>query len=233
MQESQWIREWAPLVADDKTDGGSQTLARGLRALEIVGTAESSMTVARLGEELDIHRSMAYRLVKTLELHGFIDRHASGELTLGVKLATLARSVAKTLQEAAAPELADLAARFEMTAFLATYDGDSVVTLSSSEPQNVETTVAKRPGSRHSIDRGAPGKVVRSQLDPARFPPQSFEFSQDEVIPGVASIAVPLAISGNSPAALAVIFLPQPIDREEIASALAEAAARIRRALGR
>ena len=214
-------------MSAQKEDAGSQTLARGLTALEVIGAAESPMSVAQLCQKLGIHRSMAYRLVKTLEQFGFVERDSAGGLTLGAKLATLARGVAKTLQEAAAPELAALAAKFEMTAFLAVLDGDDVVTLSSAEPPNAETTVAKRPGSRHSMDKGAPGKVVRSQVNPTEFPPAPFELSQDEVIPGVASIAVPLVIPGSQPAALAVIYLPQQVDRDDIVKGLTAAAKRI------
>jgi DNA-binding IclR family transcriptional regulator len=214
-------------MSAQKEDAGSQTLARGLTALEVIGSSDAPMSVAQLCQELGIHRSMAYRLVKTLEQFGFVERDAAGGLTLGAKLATLARGVAKSLQEAAAPELAALAARFEMTAFLAVLDGDDVVTLSSAEPPNAETTVAKRPGSRHSMDKGAPGKVVRSQVNPSEFPPAPFEVSQDEVIPGVASIAVPLIVPGTQPAALAVIYLPQQVDRDVIVNSLTASAKRI------
>lgn len=219
-------------MSAEKIDAGSQTLARGLNALEIIGAADAPMSVAELCSRLGIHRSMAYRLVKTLEQHGFVERDPAGGLTLGAKLSTLARGVARSLQEAAAPELTALAAKLEMTTFLATLDGDEVVTLSSAEPPNAETTVAKRPGSRHSIDKGAPGKVVRSQLSPKTHPPKPFEFSQDEVLPGVASIAVPLIVPGNKPAALAVIFLPQRVNSEQIADVLAAAAQRIVSAVG-
>lgn len=213
-------------------DAGSQTLARGLRAIEVIGASNAPLSVSALCQELGIHRSMGYRLVKTLETYGFVERDVAGGLRLGGKVATLARSIAKTLQEAAAPELTALAAELHMTAFLATLDGDSVVTLSSAEPQSVETTVAKRPGGRHSLNQGAPGKVVRSQVDPATYPPQLFEISQDEVIPGVASVAVPLVVPGNKPAALAVVYLPQAIDVAHIATALSAAAARIVATLG-
>lgn len=213
-------------------DPGSQTLSRGLRALEIIGESDVPLSVAALSQELGIHRSMGYRLVKTLEQHGFVERLASGGLELGIKLSALARGVAKTLQAAAAPELAAVAEQLGMTAFLVTYDGEAAVTLSSAEPQNAETTVAKKPGSRHSIDRGAPGRVIRSQVNPGEYPPQRFEFSHDEVLQGIASIAVPLIVSGSQPAAIAVLYLPQEVDQEHIAQVLAAAAGRIVAAAG-
>ena len=219
-------------MSTDKSDAGSQTLSRGLTALEIIGESDAPLSVAELCARLGIHRSMAYRLVKTLEQRGFVYRDATGGLVLGTKLATLARSVAKGLQEAAAPELAAIAAELEMTAMLVTFDGESAVTLSTAEPQKAETTVARKPGSRHAIDRGAPGRVLRSQVDPATYPPCDFEFSQDEVLPGVAAVAVPLVIAGNQPAALAVLYFPREVDVAHIAAVLMASAERIGAAVG-
>jgi DNA-binding IclR family transcriptional regulator len=219
-------------MSSEQIDGGSQTLSRGLTALELIGSADAPLSVADLCAQLGIHRSMAYRLVKTLEQRGFVYRDASGGLVLGTKIATLARSVAKGLQEAAAPELAAIAAELEMTAMLVTFDGESAVTLSTAEPQKLETTVARKPGSRHSIDRGAPGRVLRSQVDPTTYPPRDFEFSQDEVLPGVAAVAVPLVIAGYQPVALAVLYFPREVDLAHIADVLMASADRIGAVVG-
>ena len=105
-----------------QADGGSQTLARGLAALEIIGHAAEPISVATLSQQLGIHRSMAYRLVKTLEQSGFVARATVGGLVLGPKLATLARGVSKDLRSAAAPELAAIAEALEMTAFCIRFD---------------------------------------------------------------------------------------------------------------
>lgn len=214
-------------MSEEKIDAGSQTLARGLAAIEIIGASDEPLSVAQLCVKLNIHRSMAYRLVKTLEQYGFVERDLSGGLVLGTKMATLARGVAKSLQSAAAPELEAIAELLQMTAMLVTFDGESAVTLSTAEPQRAGTTVARKPGSRHSIDKGAPGRVLRSQVDPAHFAPQKFEFSQDEVLPGVAAVAVPLVIPGSAPAALAVLYFPREVDVTHIADVLAAAAGRI------
>ena len=210
-----------------KAEGGSQTLARGLRALEIIGSASEPISVAALSQQLDIHRSMGYRLVKTLEQCGFVERDADGGLIIGTKLAILARRVAKDLLSAAAPELAAIAEQLEMTAFLVTYDGEFAVTLSSAEPKNLETTLGKKPGSRHAIGQGAPGKVIQSLLNPKKFPLQPFEMSENEVIHGIASIAVPLHLSSGQPAAIAVLYLPHKVNKAKVAKALTSAASRI------
>jgi DNA-binding IclR family transcriptional regulator len=175
---------------------------------------------------------MAYRLVKTLEQSGFVERAADGGLVLGGKMAILARGVAKDLRSAAAPELAAIAEALEMTAFLVTYDGEFAVTLSSAEPKNLETTLGKKPGSRHAIGQGAPGKVIQSLLNPKKFPLQPFEVSQNEVIQGIASIAVPLHLGSGQPAAIAVLYLPQVVNAKKVAKVLAAAASRITAAMG-
>lgn len=217
--------------SSSQTESGSQTLARGLSALALIAEEDAPLSVAELARRLGIHRSMAYRLVKTLEQHGFVERLSTGELELGARLASLARGVAKNLQSAAAPELAVLADDLRMTAFLVIYDGQAAVTLSNAEPRRAETTVAQRPGSRHSIDQGAPGRVIRSQLQPEEHPPKRFEYSHDEVLPGLSSIAVPLPLPQGRAAAIAVLYLPRPVDQERIADALALAANRIRASL--
>jgi DNA-binding IclR family transcriptional regulator len=210
-----------------KADPGSQTLARGLAALEIIGSAPEPLSVAALSQQLKIHRSMGYRLVKTLEQSGFVERGAEGGLILGSKLAILARGVAKDLRSAAAPELAAIAEALEMTAFLVAYDGESAVTLSSAEPKNLETTLGKKPGSRHAIGQGAPGKVIQSLLKPKKFPPQPFEVSH-----GIASIAVPLHLTSGQPAAIAVLYLPHDVNEASVAKVLTSAASRICAVMG-
>jgi DNA-binding IclR family transcriptional regulator len=215
-----------------KADGGSQTLARGLLALEIIGSSVTPIGVAALSQQLQIHRSMGYRLVKTLEQSGFVERDATGGLILGAKMAILARGVAKDLLSAATPELAAIAEALEMTAFLVTYDGEAAVTLSSAQPKNLETTLGKKPGSRHAIGQGAPGKVIQSMLNPKKFPPQPFEVSENEVIQGIASIAVPLHLASGQPAAIAVLYLPHDVKVAKVAKVLSSAANRITAMMG-
>lgn len=210
-----------------KREGGSQTLSRGLTALSLIANEPNPMSVSTLAGRLGIHRSMAYRLVATLEQHGLVSRDPVGNLELGLNLVTLARGVAKNLQSISEQELAAVADELHMTAFVSVLDGDEAVTLNSVVPRAADITVAHRPGSRHSIHAGAPGRVIRSQRDAVAFPPLAYESSHDEVLPGLASIAVPLRLNGHGPAAVAVVFPPQSIDEPRIVEALSAAARRI------
>lgn len=212
-------------------ESGSQTLARGLTALALIGEAPAPISIPDVASHLGIHRSMAYRLVRTLEQLGFVTRTADGRLVIGARVVALSRGVARDLRTAAGPELARLADDLGMTAFLVTYDGDQAVTLASVEPQHADATVGQRPGSRHPVDRAAPGRVIRSQLDPDTHPPKRYERSHDEVIPGLSSIAVPLATPSQAPAALAVLYPTHDVETASIVDALEAAAHRIERML--
>lgn len=218
--------------AANPSKDGSQTLARGLAALSLIGEEPAPLSVAELSARLGIHRSMAYRLVRTLEQHGYVARNAAGELELGVRVAALARNVAKDLQSASLPELTAVADALGMTAFLVSFDGEAAVTLFSAEPRQVDAAVAQRPGSRHPIGRGAPGRVLQSQLDPRGYPPKPYEFSQDEIFPGLSSVALPLRTRDGRPASLAVVYLSRDGDVGDVATRLAGSVIHIERALG-
>ncbi len=222
---------------------GSQTLSRGLRALEILADADSPMTITELAEGLGVHRSNAYRILRTLEQHRFVVRDAAGRIRLGPKLTVLARGVAPMLHTAATPTVSELAYALGMTVFVTVLDADEVVTLVSVEPSNVSATIARNPGVRHPVDRGAPGHAIEAILTPAERPAafgspdpseaaldarrEGFAISRNEVIDGVTAIAVPLRIEGEPPAALAVVHFNLPESVDEVVTALKDAADRI------
>jgi DNA-binding IclR family transcriptional regulator len=142
------------------------------------------------------------------------------------------------------PELARLANEVGMTAFLTVLMEDDVVTLVSAEPNRGAGLVAQRPGSRHRLDVGAPGAVIRAQLSDEELlrlgvdRPDLDEssgahwVSRDEVIPGLQSIAVPLVVPGEPPAAVAVVHLSgADVDHEAVAGHMLGAADAISAAL--
>lgn len=125
--------------------------------LEVLAEAGKPLTIAELATILDVHRSIAYRILRTLEDHRLVKRGPDGACELDVGLASLARAVSRDLHSAALPELAVLANEVGMTAFIVVPDGDECVTLTSVEPRHSVAAVTWRPGARHAIDRGRPG----------------------------------------------------------------------------
>jgi DNA-binding IclR family transcriptional regulator len=228
------------------TDAGgpqphSQTLSRGIRVLETLADSAKPLTIAQLATAIDVHRSIAYRILRTLEDHGLVGRDATGAFALAPKMATLALGVERDLQSAALPELTALAGDLALTAFLVVLDNLECVTLASVEPRTGGATVAQRPGTRHLLGVGAPGIAIQSLLTDAELERRGvtrrplvdgFATSHDEVIPGLRSVAVALRAAGIPPAAVAVVFVSSPYDEHEIGARLAVAAATIGRDLG-
>lgn len=224
---------------------GSQTLARGLRALDVLADTRTPMSIAELADHLGVHRSNAYRLLRTLEEHRFVVRDDAGLIRLGPRIASLARGVSPALQTSALPALTELANDLGMTAFVAVLDGAEVTTLVSVEPSRAGASLAQRPGSRHPLSQGAPGHAIEAELaeaDRARllggteFSPGAastqrlgYALSQNEVVPGLTSVAVPLTLAGEPPAALAIVTIGTPDDLPRVAERLHEAVARITR----
>lgn len=227
-----------------KPAAGSQTLSRGIRVMEVLAEADGPLSIAELCDVLGLHRSIVYRLLRTLEEHGLVVRDAAGAVRLGPGLAALARSVSRDLQAAALPELTELANGLGMTAFLAVLDEDTVVTLVSVEPREHGAALAQRPGSRHALDRGAPGAAIRHLLGAQELARRGlnapdlsdshagpYATSNNEVIPGVFALAVPLAVPGQPPAALAVVSVARSEEPRGVAAALHRSAAAVRAAL--
>ncbi|MBU4465953.1 MAG: helix-turn-helix domain-containing protein [Actinobacteria bacterium] len=204
---------------------GSQTLSRGLTALALIGESRRPMTINELSVELGVNRSSAYRIVRTLEQHRFVQRAENGELHLGLRLAAFGRGGARDLSAAAQPELQRVADELAMTAFLVVFDGDEVITLLSVEPARAATFVSQRPGRRQPVGRGAPGRVIRSQLAPAQHPPARYEMTSEEVLAGITAIAVPLR--ADQPASIAVLFPTGEIEPDAIVAELERASERI------
>ncbi|GAA1341262.1 IclR family transcriptional regulator [Arthrobacter roseus] len=221
----------------------SQTLSRGIRALEILTEADAPMTIAGLSEALGVHRSIAYRILRTLEDHSLVVRDDAGRVQAGVGLAALARGVSRDLQSAALPELTRLAESVGTTAFIAVWDQHGCVTLLTVEPRHPAATLVQRPGTRHPFSSGAPGIAIQSGLSDEewqRLAPgepyrqeaieareRGYALSHDEVIPGVSSIAAPIRIPGQLPASIAVVYLNQRDDVNELGAALSKAASAI------
>lgn len=216
----------------------SQTLSRGLRMLELLAETASPPSIAELATALGVHRSIAYRILRTLEDHGLVSRDAAGGVQLAPRMATLARGVSRDLQAAALPALTSAANDLGMTTFLAVLDRTDVVTLVSVEPSHTHAAVAQRPGSRHPLSSGAPGVAIQSlvtaaqwramgespRTDVADVMANGFAMSHDEVIRGLSSLAVPLALAGQPPAAVAVVYVASAQPPADLAHRLTAAA---------
>ncbi|MGP9527739.1 IclR family transcriptional regulator [Glutamicibacter sp. AOP5-A2-18] len=209
----------------------SQTLSRGIRVLEIVANSPVHLSIAEIAEKLEVHRSIAYRIIRTLEQHHLLNRDDAGHIRSASGLAVLARSVQRDLQAISTVELTTLANELSMTAFVAVWEYDLCTTLQSVAPLNSQRAIVHRPGSVHGMDVGAAGIAIQSHYSKEQWDSlestvdyrdaavqarlDGYATSEDEVIQGVTSIAVPIAQPGQTPAALAVVFASSTVDSFE------------------
>ena len=211
----------------------SQTLDRGLRILEHLAAAGSPRPVMEVATAVGLHRSITYRLLRTLEDRGFVERDDAGRFGLGLAVSVLARGVRTSLQASATARLTPLVERFGCTGFLVVRAGDDAVTLTSVEPRDVPSHVTRRPGTRHPIGRGAPGLALlmpdpptdddRPELVTARA--IGWAVSEGEVIPGVRSVSAPVVgPDGTARAAVAVVHTGARDDAEALGQAIVDVA---------
>lgn len=219
----------------------SQTLDRGIRVLEHLAAVRETQSIATVAAAVGVHRSIAYRLLRTLEAHRLVERDASGSYGVGLGVVGLSRSVRRTLQAAATPQLAELVTELGMTAFLVVRDGDEAVTVNAVEPRDSPAHVAFRPGNRNPVGLGATGLALlipdpaatddRAELVAARE--RGWASTLGEVIPGMRAVAAPVRHpDGTTAGALAVIFVDRSVDDAEVGPVLASAADRVSAALG-
>ncbi|MBX3067893.1 MAG: helix-turn-helix domain-containing protein [Cryobacterium sp.] len=219
----------------------SQTLSRGIQMLEVLAEATIPPTIDSLASSLGVHRSIAYRILRTLEDHGLVTRNADGAVQLAPRMATLAQNVSRDLQTATLPVITQVANDLGMTTFLAVLDRSQVVTLVSVEPNHAHASIAQRPGTRHELSVGAPGIAIQSVMSQTQirslgqqFRPEALEValrgfatSHDEVIPGLTCVAAPLKLKGQPPATIAVVYIATVEPVETLGSRLNLAAKQI------
>jgi DNA-binding IclR family transcriptional regulator len=212
----------------------SQTLDRGLRVLELLAEGRPA-SVAEVAAALGLHRSIVYRIVRTLEEHRLAARRDDGRYAAGTGLVTLARSVAADLRSVAAAELSQLADAAGATAFLVVPDGDDVVTVETVEPRRSVAHVAYKPGLRHPMDRGAPGLAVLAGQPPRRGEraevalcrERGWARSSGEVLAGMSSLAAPVVTGRGVLGAVALVFVAGDLDEPTAAGLLTRAAAAV------
>lgn len=227
-------------ITDGASTPQSQTLHRGVRILEQLAAVGVHQPVLEIAQALGLHRSITYRLLRTLEDHQLVERDTAGHFGLGLGMVALARGVRSSLQTAAVPTLNALVAELGMTAFVVVRAGDEAVTVISVEPQGTSAHVVYRPGTRHPVDHGAPGLALlmpgaprpgdRPALQEARQ--RGWSTSKGEVIPGVHSVAAPaLGPDGAAIAAVAVVFVDEGVDTTAVGRAVGVAARQVAAAL--
>src|SRR6478609_3141213 len=196
-------------VTAPSKNAGSQTLDRGIRALEMVAAAPGGMTVQEVADRLEVHRTIAHRLLATLADHHLISRGPDNRFRAGGGLIALAGGLQSTLRDTAMPIMRELAEELESTLVLLVREGEEVVGIAVAAPTKGTYHLAFRTGSRHPLGRGSAGICLLAALparpgerpEVARARAQGFSVSRGEVEPGAHGLAVLIRQGDSEPTA--------------------------------
>ncbi|WP_046728057.1 IclR family transcriptional regulator [Streptomyces humi] len=213
-----------------------QGLDRGLRALHAISLTADGLTVADLAAQLEIDRSIAYRIVETLEEHALVTRQGK-RVRLGAGAATLAGRFQRQLVLAAQPVLQDLADATGTSAFLSVAHGArECVPVAGAEPtvQHGPVQVGYRIGVRHPLERGANGIAILSLRPPwpdepaevARARELGYSITSGQLQQGATGIAAGFEVAGAAGASVGVVAMHE-FDAERVAAEVKEAASRL------
>lgn len=201
----------------------SQTLDRGLRVLEVLAGVPGGLTVTEVAARLEVNRTVAHRLVATLEQHALLRRDASGRLHVGLGVLHLAAAVQPVLRDSALPVLRRLADEVGCTAHLTVADGDEALALAVVEPTWTDFHVSYRVGARHPLGQGAAGKAILLGREPDAA---AYAVTAGELQVGARGLAAPVRGVEGLEASVGVVTLGE-VDLEAVVPRVAAAAAEV------
>jgi DNA-binding IclR family transcriptional regulator len=198
------------------------SVSKALALLDAFSAETPELTLSELSRRVGAHKSSTFRLLSTLEAHGFVQRSPAGRgYRLGWKPLELAGRLRYGLRELAAPFLEELAERSGEIVHLSILDGAEIVYLDK-HGRSQPLTVSTRVGGRSPAHASAMGKALLAGLPPAalrrllggrrlkRFTPttiteprrlarelqairrQGFALDNEETFPGIRCVAAPL-----------------------------------------
>jgi DNA-binding IclR family transcriptional regulator len=145
---------------------GSQTLARGLTALQMVADAPAGLTVQQLADQVGVHRTIAYRLLTTLTQFRLVAKGEDGRYRPASGLAVLGASFDRNVRQVSLPTLRTLADQLGTTVSLLIAEGDQQVAIAVIVPSHVAYQLSFHEGSRYPLNRGAAGIALLASMPP-------------------------------------------------------------------
>jgi DNA-binding IclR family transcriptional regulator len=193
--------------AADRLATGSQTLARGLSALQAVSSSPSGMTAQQVADYVGVHRTIAYRLLSTLAQYRYVVKGEDGRYRPAAALAVLGASFDNNLRALSVPTLRTLADDLGTTVSLLVAEGDQQVAVAVIVPTLVFYQLSFHEGSRYPLDRGAAGIALLASMPPRpgerelvpHTREQGWVITHGEIEPDTYGLAVPVRRKPPSP----------------------------------
>ncbi|RJO79421.1 HTH domain-containing protein [Nocardia panacis] len=180
----------------------SKTLHNGLQILELLARRPQGLSVTEIADQVGVHRTVAHRLIRTLESHRLCRRDDFKRVLPGFGLVRLAEPVEQDLRTLARPVLEELADGTQATAHLVVRESAAEVrSLMVVEPRRAPMHIGFQVGRVDPIDRGSAGLAIlaalpqqpgeRAEIAAARR--RGYAVSHGELVPPVVGISAAVA----------------------------------------
>lgn len=191
----------------ERLTAGSQTLARGLTALQAVANSPTGVTAQQVADHVGVHRTIAYRLLSTLAQQRFVVKGEDGKYRPAAALAVLGASFDNNLRQLSVPTLRTLADDLGASVSLLVAEGDQQVAVAVIVPTLVFYQLSFHEGSRYPLDRGAAGIALLASMAPRPNErdlvpltrEQGWVITHGEIEPDTYGLAVPVRRRPPSP----------------------------------
>ncbi|MBM6591405.1 helix-turn-helix domain-containing protein [Brevibacterium sp. RIT 803] len=191
----------------------SQTLERALDALQLLADGRQR-TSRELAAELDLHRSIVYRILRTLEDYSLVTRNEDGRFRVGLGMTALAKSGIGDVEIEITTVLQELSNVTSATAIFCARQRNDAVVLSSTRPGQSPASVAVRTGSRFPVDNSAPGLAILSlqehsehDADEVALARQTgYVHTKGRPFVGLEALAAPVRMPDGQEASLSLLF---------------------------
>lgn len=139
---------------------------KALSIVEVLLQSPEPLSAREIGERSEVNRTTAHRLLNTLILHGWVERHPEGGYRLSVKFLALAHvsSQVRGLFEEIRPALAPLSELSRETVHVGVLDGFDIVHVDKIESLE-HVGVSSRIGTRGIAHRTSLGKALLAASD--------------------------------------------------------------------
>jgi DNA-binding IclR family transcriptional regulator len=145
-----------------------QGLDRVVAILDLLGSSDTSLSLADICQRMDLHKSTAHRALMALERTGMIERAPANRYRLGLKLYDMGNRAVEQidLRSRVHPHLRKMALRVGEIVHLGVLHKTRVVYIDKIEPINRRVCISSRTGTSNPVYSTSLGKAILAYMPP-------------------------------------------------------------------
>jgi len=146
----------------DRSEYYNQSIKRAIQIMHLFNSQEKELSLAEISRKMDIHKSIVYRILITLESEGWLVKNPeTNKYMLGIKLLLLSSVVLDDLvvRKTALPIMKKLSAETGETVVLTMYSDGGAICIEKIESDN-SIKITSQVGKFFPLHAGATGLAV-------------------------------------------------------------------------